>query len=439
MPGLLFRGGTVVPPPVVEIDAALPTGHRAGWRNRPDRAEKPGTSRTCASDFPVCVHGPEESERVTVLALFARAYRTWSYVLSQPPPLPDGTFGGGPEFDVYLKQDIALGGGYAGVQAFLDPPLLRSDRTSAWCAVDPQLLTERTAALCIGEASVAGIDAAIGPSMRRGWASHQAGLAYPPEVSTLRALEDAQRQPFRPPLTREVTPWSEASAGFWGFLDEGWRAGAPGELPLTLVHLSAAAAPRTLAHPEWFNVPDELDVLRHAFDNDGTKTADFWSDWGVVRAFWGNRSDGAHSPELRWGGQAGSVAFDWVLDYSSLPRHLAGPNPVYPLGSAYVWVELDSVPLHATLAFRAEWEQPVAFTWVVLAVDAQGCEQNRWRLPYVERANSAETTIVNFEGAAGLLLVGTNLGAIDVSHPFDPDQEPWEAHAYSVYLTQLSP
>lgn len=138
-------------------------------------------------------------------------------------------------------------------------------------------------------------------------------------------------------------------------------------------------------------------------------------------------------------GNVGRVSFDWVVDYSSLPRHLAGPNPVYPLGAAYVWVELDSVPLHTTLALRAEWEAPVVFTWSVVAVDARGQEMNRWRLPYVERATSAETTIMNFEAAAGLLLIGTNLGAIDASHPFDPDQEPWEPHAYSVYLTELGP
>jgi hypothetical protein len=76
---------------------------------------------------------------------------------------------------------------------------------------------------------------------------------------------------------------------------------------------------------------------------------------------------------------------------------------------------------------------------VIVAVDEQGREMNRRSLPYVENATSAETTLMNFEGSTGLVLIGINLGSVDVSHPFDPDQEPWEPHAYSVYLTQLSP
>src|SRR5690606_12894847 len=75
VPGLLFRGGTVVPPPVVVVDPALPTGHRAGWKARP--VENPAliktsgtasttsgeTGRRCATDFPVCVHATRQDVR----------------------------------------------------------------------------------------------------------------------------------------------------------------------------------------------------------------------------------------------------------------------------------------------------------------------------------------------------------------------------------------
>lgn len=441
---MLFRGGTVVPPPTIEVDALLPTGPRAVWAPRPiaERAANArgdvDVSRQCAPDFPVCVHGGSSAARTRAVELLGRAYRSWRYVQDMPAPLGDGALGGGPELDVYLTSD-SPGGAQSGVSVYQDPPSLRADRASAWCTIEAARLTPRAAALCVAEASAVAIDAASGPGMRRGWASYEVASMAPPDVVTLRALDDAQREPFQPLLSRELSTRSEAAYAFWAFVDEAWATGGRGRLPLAMLQLSSAVGPRLMSHPEWNNSPDELDVLRHALGGDGQRIAEFWGEWAIARAFFGSRAVGTHSPELRSSGGAGRVAFDWVVDYSSLPRHLAGPNPVQPLGAAYIWIELDAVPLNTTLAFRAEWEAPVVFKWAVLSLDAQGRELNRWALPYLERATSAETTIVNFEGAAGLLLIGTNLGAIDVSHPFDPDQEPWEPHGYSVYVTELAP
>ena len=473
VPGLLFRAGTVVPPPVITVDAALPTGHRAGWKPRPEFAivdvNAPGskrplgarashkdgpphapsgsavTTRSCSDAFPVCVHGTQPALRQRALELLTEAYRTWCYVADKPAPLADGTLGGGPELDVYLRHGAELGDSLApdahvgALTVELDPPLLLADRSSAWCQLDATRLTARAAALCVAEASAAGIDAAIGPGMRRGWASDQVSALTPADAAVYTGFDDAQREPAKPLLGRESSPRSEAAGAFWAFVDQAWGVAGRGKLPLAMLHMASATTPSTVAHPEWLNVPDELDVLRQALDNDGPRIAEFWTEWAAARAFWGARASGTHVPELRALGAAGRVGFDWVVEYSSLPRHLAGPSPVHPLGSAYVWIELDSVPLHATLAFRAEWEQPVVFTWMIVSVDERGRELNRWRLPYVERSTSAETSIVNFEAGAGLLLIGTNLGAIDASHPLDPDQEPWEPHGYSVYVTQLGP
>jgi hypothetical protein len=455
VPGLLFQGGTVVPPPIVAVDPALPVGHRARWVERPLGETRTGAggvsgaklpppeqlsatrlSRQCARDMPVCVHGGTMASRLGALATLASAYRQWNYVLDMPAPLPDGAMGGGPELDLYLDSGQSAS---AGLEVYLDAPLLRAERASAWCHIGETRLSERIAALCVAEASLAGLDPAMGPGMRRGWASYQVDAAYPSDNDVLRSVDDAQRQPFRAPLTRDLHPHSEASSAFWAYLDRRLGVDGRGKLPLVMVHLSNSGTPPLIAHPEWRHTPDELDVLRHALSQDGSRISELWSEWATSRAFWGARADGAHAPELRSTGDAGRITFDWTLAYSSLPRHLAGPNPIQPLGAAYLWVELDSVPLHATLAFRAEWEEPTRFRWVIVAVDDQGREMNRRSLPYVENATSAETTLMNFEGSAGLVLVGINLGSVDVSHPFDPDQEPWEPHAYSVYLTQLSP
>ncbi len=45
-----------------------------------------------------------------------------------------------------------------------------------------------------------------------------------------------------------------------------------------------------------------------------------------------------------------------------------------------------------------------------------------------------ERIIGDLTGAAGVLIAGTNLGGLGPSYPFDPDFEPYEPHAYTVYL-----
>src|SRR5690606_17223765 len=125
-------------------------------------------------------------------------------------------------------------------------------------------------------------------------------------------------------------------------------------------------------------------------------------DFAVWRAFLGSRSDAAHRPAMQALGELGRVRFDWVLPYSSLPRHVAGPYPVYPMGSAYIWVNLDKVPPDAQLGFRAEWEQPVQFQWAIVRVDAQGRAMSQLNLPYLERGTSVEKTLLNFQGASAL-------------------------------------
>lgn len=443
VPGLLFRGGTIVPPPEIVVDPRLPTGHRAGWLERPAPSEqaRPGgqgaepNSRSCSTAWPVCVHGGTADARLNAASMLGDAYRRWRYVNDFPAPGADGELGGGPELDLYLREQKAG----ARVAVHLDPSLLRANRASAWCELDPAQLSERSLVQCVAEAAAVNLDPAMGPGMRRGWAAFYVDALCLPDHGSLRSLEDAQVEPHQPPIKRELGATSEAGAAFWAFIDRQLGVDGRGKLPLALVHLASAAAAAPSPHPEWPHAPDELDVLRHALEQNGTRVSALWSDWSVSRAFWGSRADGTHAPELRYAGDAARVAFDWTLPYSSLPRHLAGPKPLQPLGSAYIWVELDSVPLHAQLAFRAEWEAPTQFRWVVIAVNEAGMEVNRWSLPFLERATTIETTLTNFENAHGLIVVGTNLGSVDVSHPFDVDQEPWEPHAYSVYLTELGP
>jgi hypothetical protein len=436
IPGLLFQGGLVVPPAPVVVDPKLPRGPDLRWTPRPittlSSARPTANARLCATLYPVCVHGGTEAERTAALAHLQRAFVQWSYVLNRPAPLGDLALGGGPELDVYLtKQEPPL-------LVERDAPRLATDQSSGFCVLDSNLVNAQWLTLCVAEVASLNADAAIGDGIRRGLARYatQPLLAYDP--TSLVAIDRAQANPQAPLLTRETSELSDAAALFWAYVDANFGAGAYGDLPFAMLTLSRRQEVATKPHPQWDNTPDELDVLRRAFTNDAQRIADTFVNFAVWRAFLGDRSDAAHRPFLTELGELGRIRFDWVFPYSTLPRHVAGPYPVYPLGAAYVWVDLDRVPKDAELGFRAEWEQPVQFQWALVRVDAEGRALSQLTLPYVERATSVEKTLLNVSGAAGLLIVGINLGAVDSSHPFDPDQEPWEPHGYSVYLTELA-
>jgi hypothetical protein len=70
--------------------------------------------------------------------------------------------------------------------------------------------------------------------------------------------------------------------------------------------------------------------------------------------------------------------------------------------------------------------------WAVVKVDAHGVEIGHLSIPSADRATEAQMTVVDLEGVASILLVGTNVG--DPLYPFDPDDEVWEPHGWTVTL-----
>jgi hypothetical protein len=58
-------------------------------------------------------------------------------------------------------------------------------------------------------------------------------------------------------------------------------------------------------------------------------------------------------------------------------------------------------------------------------------------VPYLERGTHVERTVMDFEGAAGVLIAGVNVGDLSPTYPFDPDFEPYEPHGYTLYVTKM--
>jgi hypothetical protein len=293
----------------------------------------------------------------------------------------------------------------------------------------------RWATLCVAEAILLRLDASETPHLRRAVAtSFWLSLGSPGAID-VEELDDVQAHPERAIARRNVDRTSGGAALFFEYLEQSRAVGGTGFLAAALFALSASQTAG--ASVSWNNEPDLFDVLRRTLGEDRVRMAALLGEFAVNRAFLGTREDGAHLPTLAWLGDFGRVRFDWVMKYSSLPRRVVATRAIEPSGSIYLWLELDDLPLGAVLGFQATWEAPVAFKWSLVRVDKAGRELSRIDVPFQQRSSTIEARATNLEAAAALLIVGTNLGGIDLAHPFDPDLSPFEPQSCTVYLAKL--
>ncbi len=426
----LFGGGAIPKKAPLARDPWLPTGApTANGRARPADAEPPG----CSPRAPVCVHrAPDASEAAARRALSAleRAYRRLVDVLGYPRPSGDAGAGGSDALDLYLTR------GRARVQAHADATATgHFDRASAHCVVGDAELLEREAALCLGEAIALGLDPGETPHLRRAFATHLWWAIEPPTSADFEAVDDFQSTPERAVATREIETNAEGAALFFEYLDARRGRASPGTLAVDLFTVGVGKTPPNAWL--WDNAPDVFDALRRSLDDKPRDLAMLFAGLAVDRAFLGSRDDGEHWPALEWTGTFGRPRFDWSIKLSSLPRRVASLRPIEPNGAMYVWLELDQELGDKELAFQAEWESPVSFQWTLVNVDAEGKELGRIYAPFVERGTEVQQSLSDLKGVRGVLVVGTNLGGISPSYPFDPDYSPFEPHGATVYLTKL--
>jgi hypothetical protein len=429
-PGLLLGGSAAAPAPSVTRDPRLPSGARARPASRPTAH----VSVACGLAEPVCVLHEVQLEPVlvrTYVDALEAARRQLVDVLGLPPPLPDVGLGPSPALDLYLLADAPME-----VEVSSDPGPALDDRRSGFCRARPSRNEARRQAMtCLAHVIQLGLDAAEAPFVRQAIASHVWHALGTPSPLDLDAIDTVQANPQLGLAARDVSPVGPGAALLFDYLDTRFGAGVAGRLAPALVQLSRSATPPGALR--WSNEPDVFDVLRTALASSGVRFDDVMLDFAVERAFLGSRDDGQHRRELGWLGDAGRVRFDWVLPASSLPRRVAPRRPLEPLGAAYTWLVLDRVTLGKALAFRAEWEPPAAFRWALLTLASDGRVLRRFDLPYVQNASSSERSIIEYDAAKFVLIVGTNLGGIDLSHPFDPDHEPFEPHGFTLYVTEL--
>ncbi len=429
-PGALFGGPSSGPRAPTVLDPWLPVGAEIG-----PIPERPTTEfRACSARAPVCVHfdASHDGHAPAFLEALESAFRQLVFVLGLPAPAPDRGGGGSDALDLYLTaHDVGLRVAHEG------PDGSWFDQAPAFCTLDPSAHGQpaRAATLCVAEAIALRLDAAATPHLRRAYATHLWLSVGTPTHFDLEAFDELQSNPQLGLATRDLNPYSEGSALLFEFLERALSTQGPGAVATSLLSVSAAkTSPGSL---EWQNEPDLFDVLRSNLENKPRRFAEFFGSLAVSRAFIGERGYGSHLPELAWTGAFGRVRFDWTMKYSSLPRRVAVVRPLQPTGSVYVWLELDDAPIAATLGFAAEWESPATFFWSLVRIDEDGREAGRVNAPFVERGHRVEQTLVGLEGLSAILVVGTNLGGVDLEHPFDPDIAPHEPRGCTVYLTGL--
>lgn len=361
---------------------------------------------------------------VTTLAELERAWLGLTSDLRLPRPI--GTL------DLYLDEsDSEL------FVAHDSAELGRFDRARAFCTLGREASSElrRSVTLCVGEAIAIALDPAETPHLRRAYAAYLWHLVGNPTNRDLSAIDDLQANPQLAIATRERTRWSEGAAILFAYLEAARSDSRPAVLATSLIASSVGKTdPRALL---WDNSPDMFDVLRHTLPTPRAY-AETMIDFAVSRAFLGDRDDGAHFLPSAWPGSFGRVRFDWEIPLSSLPRRVAPLRPIEPNGAMYVWLDLDKkVPEGMDLGFQGEWEPPVSFQWTLVMVDSAGKELRRLNAPFIERGTKVELNVVDLSEARGIVIVGTNLGGVDLAHPFDPDYAPFEPHGCTVYLAKL--
>lgn len=425
-PPLLFGAGAHVIRPPIEIDPSLPTGSDLVLQHERPHSGEAG----CSLRLPVCVHrGPlvNEVQAARALTALETAYERVALALGLPAPLGDEGQGGSDALDWYLNGDAELSTESAAIR------LGGLDRSAAFC-LGGNSDDERDATRCVADAVARRLDAGETSAVRRSFATELWWLTGLPSSLDVEAIDDAQAHPERA-LAARSSDFSSAGALLFDFMESSRSSQSIGALSASL--FSAAASRTAPGAWQWNNEPDVFEVLRHSLDEDTGKMATLLGEYAVSRAFLGDRDDGVHPPGLEWAGRFARPRYDWVIAFSSLPRRVRASRPIEPTGIQMIYVDLDEVPLGVSLGFESEWEAPISFKWRLISLDDKGQEMARVDVPFQERGRSAEGRVVNLLGVRAVLAIGINMGGVDLAHPFDPDQDPFEAQSCTAYFARM--
>jgi len=396
---------------------------------RPEAAER----SACSARAPICVHATRHASAKQVNRALRSAELACAGLraLGMDPP-SDGGRGGSNHFDIYLV------GGSQGAAAWSDGRLLDRmlDRATSFALVtagghDPSCRFDSDIARVLAQGVLLNLDGAIHEGVLALHSSYLASLLSPCTAVESEAVDRMQRTPWRA-LVSEPRDRFAGGMLLSSYLDHAHGRGMPGSVMSGLVALSVQQTKADATH--WHNEPDVFDTLRRVLPPKDMTLGDLLLDYAVARAFVGSRSDGAHLPDTERFGDLGRIRFEWSVRYDSLPRRLAPQHPLEPTGASYIYVDLEGVAADRGVLFAAQWEAPFVYNWALVRLDEHGRELGRSKIGGVFGKASAQLTMESVDGAAALLVVGTQQGNDDRAHPYDPDLGAPRASSFEVTL-----
>jgi len=408
----------------------VPSGPSIDLGSRPPDG---ATARACSFTLPLCVHA--SAPGTPVLDALASAERAWGLLTGALSlPSPDVDLGTG-ALDLYLvdhEPSVARAVLYRrdAVSAF--------DRASAFVLLDGGARgCDRDAAIAreLARASLWRTAPATDAATAAAETAYLARVMVPCAMGMIDGVDRFQQHP-----EQAIADGLDGGAGgderargaalFYWWLDYSFGT-EPGATVRALWALAPTRTP--LGAARWKGTPNGVDVLRTSFKNalrTGSTIDDLWVNFAVARAFVGSADDGAHLPESRAIGAAGLVRTQWDIGWPAHARSLASGSGVAPTGAAFIAIAHAGAPPGARLRVEATWEEHAKMRWAVVRLDAAGKELGHVEIPAAERATEAQMTVVDLEGVARILVVGTNAG--DPSFRFDPNDEVWEPHGWTV-------
>ena len=407
-------------------DPALPTGAERAPQLAITEAN---LRRQCSPTHPLCVTWAKTDTTSAVLdalSTLERAYDRFVYGLALPAPAL--TDSGEPLTWRLTPKDEPL-------SVRLVPQLAAPfDTAAVVCRSGTESELERRAHLCVGEAIAARLDPGETPAVRRGYALNLWWMLGQLTPSDDVELVRAQSNPQAAVFTRDNLRSAATSALFFEYLAEKYgRNDAMAAVPTGMLALSAQ---KTSADSwRYQNAPDVTDVVRATFDDNRAEWATRILEFGFARME--TRPDHHGLLPLVWLGDVAAPRVDWVLKASSLPRRVAPALPLEPWGSVYIRLDLDVPTDKLQLGVKIDWEAPVSMRWQIAKLDENNDETGRIDIAFEQLGTEIERILVALEGTSSLIIAGTNLGGVDLAHPFDPDHEPFEAHGCTVYIGKL--
>jgi hypothetical protein len=412
-PPLLLGGETTVLPRPIPLDPRLPRGELRTEAAAQERARSPERALLLhSSHYPLSVSAPDRARAQRALALLEEAFaRFWLAEGAAPRRAPLHWHLSEDQTDILPEvQTLRL-------------PSFGFDRARAICEGGAPY--QAAAETCVAEGLLLGVAPATARSIARGYSHYR--RATDPRVSAHEPPHEALKSaPYLALVTREPRSFSSRSSSLF-FAALAARAGASAR-DTSFIALGLTATRTAPGALRWDAEPDVLDVLRRSLGTDRESYARFFDRLAIARFVPTEGLDVVR--EL----QGDLAAPAWSIEVSSLPRNLSLKDPLAPTGSVAIELKSSS-PIDSPLALRLDCESPVTYVWSVLRLAPNGELQSQFPIPYRETSSRYEERFEP-QGAHRLFLVGTNLGGVDLDHPYDPDHSPHEAHGCSVYLTR---